>query len=72
MDNFFKRLKKHSASQIEIDSKLDELLNKIDCLQISEARSRQDMRQIIREELWNILTQNQQRNSNKKSLLEIA
>lgn len=70
MDNFFKRLKKDFVSQIEIDSKLDELLNKIDCLQISEARSRQDMRQIIREELWNIL--NQQRNSNKKSLLEIA
>ena len=51
MDNFFKGLKKDSASEIKIDSKLAELLNKIDCLQISEARSRQDIGEIIREEL---------------------
>lgn len=67
--NIFKgRSKKVSDFEIEIDSKLDELLNKINCLQISEARSRQDLRAIIREELWDIL--NQQRN--KKGYWQIA
>jgi hypothetical protein len=45
---FKKRDNKVSDFEIEIDSKLAELINKIDCLQSSDARLRQDIRQIER------------------------
>lgn len=70
---FFKRVKKRS--DFEIDSKLAELVNKIDCLQISEARSRkdiceivrEDIRQIVREEFNNVLNER-----NRKAWWNIA
>lgn len=73
MIKFFTRVKK--SSDFEIDSKLEELINKIDCLQISDARLRQDIRQIvrqdfrqiIREEIKNILD-----SRNRKSWWNIA
>ena len=65
MNSFFKRLKK--SSDFEIDAKLGELIKKIHCLQISQARLREDIRQIVREELKNILNER-----NKKGWWQIA
>lgn len=61
------RSKKVSGFEIEIDSKLAELNKKIDCLQISDARLRQDIRQIVKEEIKSILNER-----NKKGWWQIA
>ncbi|HEX5920354.1 MAG TPA: hypothetical protein VFY55_01085 [Nitrososphaeraceae archaeon] len=52
---FNRRSKKVSDFETEIDSKFEDLNKKIDCLQISDARLRQDIRQIVREEIKRIL-----------------
>jgi len=52
---FNRRSKKVSDFETQIDSKFEELNKKIDCLQISDARLRQDIRQIVREEIKSIL-----------------
>ena len=68
MINFFKRLKKSSDFEIEV-------LQRLDLLQLSEARSRkdicqmlrEDIRQIIREEFNNVLNER-----NRKAWWNIA
>lgn len=65
MNIFFKRLKK--SSDFEIDAKLGELIKKNDCLQISQAILREDIRRIAREELKGILNEH-----NKKAWRQIA
>jgi chaperonin cofactor prefoldin len=65
VNSFFKRLKKSSDS--EIDAKLGELIKRIDCLQSSQARLREDIRQIVREELKSTLNER-----NKKGWEQIA
>ena len=65
MNSFIKRLKK--SSDFEIDAKLGELIKRIDSLQISEARLREDIRQIVSEGLKSILNE-----GNKKDWRQIA
>ena len=59
-NTFFKRLKKGSDFETEV-------LQRIECLQNSDARVRQDIRQIVREEIKSILNER-----NKKGWWQIA
>lgn len=61
MNSFFKRLK--TSSDFEIDSKLEELIKKTDCLQTAQARLRDDILQIVSKGLKSILSE-----GNKKRL----
>jgi hypothetical protein len=59
-NSFFKRLKKGSDFETEIIARLD-------LLQVSEARLREDIRQIVREEIKNVLD-----SCNRKGWWQIA
>jgi hypothetical protein len=57
---FFKRVKKHSDFEVEV-------LERLDCIQRSNAKSKQDLREIVREEIKNVLNE-----GNKKAWRQIA
>jgi hypothetical protein len=59
-NSFFKRLKKGSDFETEV-------ITRLDLLQVSEARLREDIRQIVREEIKNVLD-----SCNRKSWWQIA
>ena len=60
MINLFKRVKKYSDFESEV-------IERLDCIQKSQATSKQDTRQIVREEIKSILD-----SRNKKGWSQIA
>ena len=60
MSSFFKRVKKYSDFEAEV-------LERLDCIQRSNAKSKQDLREIVREEIKNVLNER-----NKKAWRQIA